>query len=143
MVAKVDYELEEIVKKEAEADSVNAYLAKEKQIKREISKLKRQFKDIPKEKINLVDSTIKSVAFMSVTMEDLQENIVRVGTTVEYDNGGGQKGIKQSPDAQLYLQLSQKHTQAMKILLDLVPKATVKVESNDDEMDIRKFNKRK
>lgn len=59
---------------------------------------------------------------MAVMMEDLRENIIRDGTTVEYKNGENQFGTKQSPDAQLYLQFSQKHTQAMKNFAGLFTK---------------------
>ena len=64
---------------------------------------------------------------MTITMQDLREQIVREGTTVEYKNGENQYGTKQSPDAQLYLQMSQKQTQAMKILVDCLPKTEKKV----------------
>ena len=55
-------------------------------------------------------------------MQDLRESIIREGTTVEYKNGENQYGTKQSPDAQLYLAMSQKQAQAMKILLDCMTK---------------------
>ena len=77
-------------------------------------------------------ATIEDVAFMTVTMQDLRENIVRTGTTVTYKNGENQYGTKQSPDAQLYLQMSQKQTAAMKILVDCLPKTErPAVEKND------------
>ena len=59
---------------------------------------------------------------MTVTMQELREKIIREGTSIEYKNGENQWGKKQSPDAQLYLQMSQKQTQAMKILIDCMPK---------------------
>ena len=58
--------------------------------------------------------------------------IIREGTTVEYKNGENQYGTKQSPDAQLYLAMSQKQAQAMKILLDCMPK-NEKTAVQDDE----------
>lgn len=70
------------------------------------------FKEIDENKKKLVLATIDDVAFMSITMQDLRENIIRDGTTAEYKNGENQYGTKQSPDAQLYLQFSQKQTQA-------------------------------
>ena len=98
------------------------YLAKTKRIKKEINRLKRLFTAIDENKKKLVFSTIEDVAFLTITMQDLRETIIREGTTVEYKNGENQYGTKQSPDAQLYLQMSQKQTQAMKILLDCLPK---------------------
>ena len=115
---------EEEIKREAEYDSVSAYLEKQKRIKKELSRLKRIFKEIDENKKKLVEST----------MEDLRENIIRDGTTVEYKNGENQYGNKQSPDAQLYLQMSQKHTQAMKVLLECMPKTKL-TEVKDDGFD--------
>ena len=92
------------------------------------------FKEIDENKKKLVQTTIEDVAFLTVTMQDLRENIVRDGTTCEYKNGENQYGTKQSPDAQLYLQMSQKQTQAMKILIDCMPK-TAAVTVKDDGFD--------
>lgn len=110
------------VQREEIYDSVSGYLEENKKIKREVNRLKKLFKDIDENKKKLVFSTIEDIAFMTVTMQKLRDNIVRAGTTVKYKNGENQYGTKQSPDAQLYLQMSQKHTQAMKILLDCMPK---------------------
>ena len=126
---------EEEIKREAEYDSVSSYLEKQKRIKKEINRLKKLFREIDENKKKLVQTTIEDVAFLTVTMQDLRENIVREGTTVTYKNGENQYGTKQSPDAQLYLQMSQKQTQAMKILIDCMPKtpaSTVKDDGFDD-----------
>ncbi len=113
---------EEARKREEEYDSISSYLEKEKEIKKEKARLKRQFSKIDKAKKNLVDTTIEDVAFMTVVMRELRDKIVRDGTTATYKNGANQYGTKQSPDAQLYLQMSQKQTAAMKILIDCLPK---------------------
>ena len=122
---------EEEWKREEKRDSVTAYLERQKEIKREINRLKKLFKEIDENKKKLVFTTIEDVAFMTVTMKYLRENIVREGTTVEYKNGEHQFGTKQSPDAQLYLQMSQKQTQAMKILLDCMPKTEKPMQRGD------------
>ena len=82
------------------------------------------------------DSISNYLAFMTITMQDLRDDIIRDGTTVEYKNGENQYGTKQSPDAQLYLQLSQKQTQAMKILLDCLPKdKKLEIKAQEDDFD--------
>lgn len=112
----------EYAKREAEYDSISSYLEKQERIKKEERRLKRLFSDIDKKKKDLVFATISDVAFLTITMNDLRESINRDGTTCEYKNGENQYGTKQSPDAQLYLQMSQKLTAAMKILVDCMPK---------------------
>ena len=103
-------------------DNELAYQEKNAKIEKEIRRLRRLFSKIDKNKKNLVYTTIDDIAFMTVTMQELREKIIREGTSIEYKNGENQWGKKQSPAAQLYLQMSQKQTQAMKILIDCMPK---------------------
>lgn len=134
MYSEKDFE-REAAKREAEHDSISNYLDKQKRIKKEGSRLKRLFKEIDDNKKKLVFTTIDDVAFMTITMQDLRENIIREGTTVEYKNGENQYGTKQSPDTQLYIQMSQKLTQAMKILVDCLPKTEKTKKVLDDGFD--------
>ena len=134
MMSDEEFEKEEC-RREAEYDSISNNVDKQKRIKKEIGRLRKLFKEIDENKKKLVDSTIADVAFMTVTMQDLREKIVRDGTTVEYKNGENQWGVKQSPDAQMYLQMSQKQTQAMKILVDCLPKTPSKPAAKEDSFD--------
>lgn len=137
MMSDKDYEREQI-RREAEYDSISGYVEKTKRINKELRRLKRLFGEIDENKKKLVQATMEDVAFLTVTMQDLREHINRDGTTVEYKNGENQYGTKQSPDAQLYLQMSQKQTQAMKILVDCMPKA-VKIDNASKEDDFDAF----
>lgn len=129
----IDYDEfeEEQRRREAEFDSVAEYLEKKKRIDKEVRRLKRLFSKIDENKKKLVFATIEDVAFLTITMQDLRESIIRDGTTVKYKNGENQYGTKQSPDAQLYLQMSQKQTQAMKILVECLPKTEKPIQEND------------
>ncbi len=128
-------EIEKEIEREENRDSAAAYLEKQRRIKKEINRLKKLFKDIDENKKKLVFTTIDDVAFMTITMQDLREKIIREGTSCEYKNGENQYGTKQSPDAQLYLQLSQKTTQAMKILVDCLPKTNKIHTVPEDDFD--------
>lgn len=129
-------EIQKELEREEIRDSATAYLEKQKQIKKEENRLKKLFKEIDENKKKLVFTTISDVAFMTITMQELREKIVREGTTCQYKNGENQYGVKQSPDAQLYLQLSQKSTQAMKILVDCLPKTEKKIQKTpEDDFD--------
>ncbi len=114
------------------ADGTIEYLEKLKRIKKEEARLKRLFKGIDENKKKLVFTTIADVAFMTITMQELRDIINREGTTAVYKNGENQYGTKQSPESQTYLQLSQKQTQAMKILIDCMPKTIQTSTCNDD-----------
>lgn len=135
MMTDAEFEKEQI-RREAEYDSISGYVDKTKRINKELRRLKKLFGEIDENKKKLVQATMEDVAFLTVTMQDLRESINRDGTTVTYKNGENQYGTKQSPDAQLYLQMSQKQTQAMKILVDCMPKATkVDVTAKEDDFD--------
>ena len=107
------------------------YLEKEAAIKKEERRLKRLFAKIDDSKKKLAFSTIADVAFLTIIMQELRGKILKEGTTCEYKNGENQYGTKQSPDAQLYLQMSQKQTAAMKILMDCLPKTERPEPKND------------
>jgi hypothetical protein len=124
-------QVEDELEREEKVDSISNYIDKTERIKKEVSRLRRLFSKIDKNKKSLVFTTIDDIAFMTITMQDLREQIIREGTSVKYQNGENQWGTKQSPNAQLYLQLSQKQTQAMKILIDCLPKTEKPVEKND------------
>ncbi len=132
----MDYDgvLDETKRKE-KADNEASYLEKVKRIKKEENRIKRLFREIEENRKKLVFATIEDVAFMSVTMQELREKIIREGTTATYKNGENQYGTKQSPEAQMYLQLSQKQTQAMKILVDCMPKPERKPSGKEDDFD--------
>lgn len=133
-IADYDEILEEERRREAKYDSASEYLERQERIRKEIRRLKRQFTKIDTKKKNLVDGVIGDAAFLWVTMQELQEKINRDGTEVEYKNGENQYGTKQSPDVQTYLQMSQKHTAAIKLLKDCMP-PTEKPEPKDDGFD--------
>lgn len=111
------------------------YLAKQKRIKKELNRLKKVFAEIDENKKMLVQTVMEDVAFMTVTMQDLREGINKNGVSTTYQNGENQHGTKQSPEAQLYNQMSQKQTQAMKLLLDCLPKTPAKKDDTDEFED--------
>lgn len=97
-------------------------LEKEKLIKKESRRLKAVFKGIDEKKKKVVNSTIEDCAFLTVEMESLRKTILREGSTCYYQNGENQHGTKQSPEAQLYLQMSQKLNAGIKVLVSCLPK---------------------
>lgn len=95
---------------------------KDKAIRKEMTRLKRLFKDMEKSTIDTVFSLIKNAAFMVVTLEDLQETINRDGAVSEYQNGENQWGTKKSPEVEIYNTMIKNHMAIIKQLSDLLPK---------------------
>ena len=108
---------------------------KDARIKKEITKLKRLFKDMEKSTMDTVSSLIKNAAFMVVTLEDLQETINQNGVMSEYQNGENQWGTKKSPEVEIYNTMIKNHMTIIKQLSDLLPKAAHTPGAGDDFED--------
>lgn len=96
---------------------------KEKKIKKEVRRLKAIFKDLEPNKLKTVDALIARAAFLTVSLEDLEDELNRNGWTEEYTNGRNQEGVKISAAAQAYNSATKNLTVIMKQLLDLTPPA--------------------
>lgn len=94
-------------------------LSKEKRISKEVARLKKLFKNIPKDTTNAVLALIKNAAFMTVTLEDLQEKINQQGPVSEYQNGENQWGTKKSPEVEIYNTMIKNLSTVIKQLTDL------------------------
>lgn len=70
-----------------------------KAIRKEKNKINKLLKDtqIPAHKKKILEPVIENVALMKVKLDELKEQIVNEEFMVEYDNGGGQKGIRENP----------------------------------------------
>lgn len=87
----------------------------------ELKKLKKIFKNIPKDKKNLVNKLIESAAFMSIELKKLELYISENGVTEEYQNGREQWGTKVSTEASVYNTMIKNYTSIIKQLCELLP----------------------
>lgn len=87
----------------------------------ELKKLKRIFKNIPKDKKNLVQKLIESAAFMSVELTKLENYISEYGVSETYQNGKDQYGTKMSTEASAYNTMIKNYTSIIKQLIELLP----------------------
>jgi histone H3/H4 len=94
---------------------------KDKRIKKEILKLRELFKEIAPKTFESVLSLVKNAAFMTITLEDLQEAINEDGTISTYKNGENQFGTKKSPEVEVYNTMIKNHMGIMRQLTDLMP----------------------
>ncbi|EHI98033.1 hypothetical protein CDLVIII_1334 [Clostridium sp. DL-VIII] len=106
----------------------------EKRIKKEANRLKKLFKDMPKNTMDKVSSLIKNAAFMTITLEDLQEKIIQDGTVSEYKNGENQFGTKKSPEVEIYNTMIKNHMGIIKQLTDLMPEKPQKETNENDQL---------
>ena len=101
-------------------------LDKEARIKKEVKRLKAVFKDLDANKLKTVDALIKRAAFITVSLEDLEDELNEYGWTETYTNGKNQEGVKKAAAAEAHISLTKNLNAIMKQLLDLVPPAQKK-----------------
>lgn len=103
--------------------------AKEKQdtrITEEIARLNNILKNIHESKRSIAKGLIENIAFMSVTLEDLQEVIKRQGPVVVFQQGT-QKMMVENPAQKSYNTMVNRYNTATKTLFDLLPKDLVDI----------------
>jgi hypothetical protein len=104
---------------------------KDERIKKEIRKLKRIFRNLPKDKLTAVSTLIENAAFMAATLEDLQDAINKNGCISTYQNGENQWGTKKSPEADLYNTMIKNYSAVIKQLTDMLPKDEAKAAEDE------------
>ncbi|SHF16583.1 hypothetical protein [Caloramator proteoclasticus] len=108
-------------------------LSKEERINQEVKRLNKIFSKIDTKTKKAVHSLIENAAFMSVTLDDLQKEIIKNGVVSEYQNGENQWGTKKSPEVEIYNTMIKNHMAIMKQLADLLPKEEIKQEDDGFE----------
>ena len=94
---------------------------KAERIEKEIKRIKKLFKVVDKDTLATVQSLVKNAAFMSVTLDDLQDAMNQNGVISEYQNGENQWGTKKSSEVEIYNTMIKNHMTIMKQLVDLLP----------------------
>ena len=94
---------------------------KERKIKREISKLRKIYKNISEDKMKLCENLIKNAAFMSATLEELQDIINKDGAVIDSKNGNGFEVTQEHPAQKSYNQMVSKYSGVIRQLCELLP----------------------
>lgn len=111
---------------------------KEKRIRQEKDKLKRQFNKIDKKKKSLAARLIENAAFMAITLEELQQEINEKGCISEYKNGENQYGTKKSPEVEVYNTMVKNYAAVIRQLTDLLPEGSEKPNDGFDDFISRR-----
>ena len=96
----------------------------EKQAKSESDRIKKLLNDcnVPESRINLLESIIENVSWMKVKLDEARELIKKSSVAIPYDNGGGQKGVRQNPIFSGYESLFKSYMAGMGKILECLPK---------------------
>lgn len=113
-----------------------AIAQKNKDIKKETQKLKKLFKDLPDNKKKMAEKLIENASFMSITLDELKEDIKLYGVKETYVNGKDQFGFKESIESKTYNTMVKNYMNIIKQLNDMLPEE--KKINEDDEFE--RFN---
>lgn len=116
--------------------SGQALIEKNKKIKKESQKLKKLFKDLPDNKKKMAENLIENASFMSITLDELKEDIKIYGVKETYVNGKDQFGFKESIESKTYNTMVKNYMNIIKQLNDMLPEE--KKINEDDEFE--RFN---
>lgn len=116
-------------------------LEREKKIKQEINRIKKIYKDLPKDKAKVVDGLITEVAFMKLSLEELRQDIFLNGEFELYENGP-QVVKRERPESKKYDVRCKTYSAVMKQLIDYMPEERKK-EEQDELMQFLSRSKKK
>ncbi len=92
-------------------------------INREKKRLQELFKDLDPNKLRTCQALIDRAAFITISLQDLEEQLNETGWVEEYQNGENQSGRKKAAAADVHISLTKNLNAIIKQLLDLVPPA--------------------
>lgn len=116
--------------------SGQALIEKNKKMRKETQKLKKLFKDLPDNKKKMAEKLIENASFMSITLDELKEDIKLYGVKETYVNGKDQFGFKESIESKTYNTMVKNYMNIIKQLNDMLPEE--KKINEDDEFE--RFN---
>lgn len=109
---------------------------KNKKITKETNKLKKLFKELPENKKKMAEKLIENASFMSITLDELKDDIKLYGVKETYVNGKDQFGFKESIESKTYNTMVKNYMNIIKQLNDMLPED--KKINEDDEF--KRFN---
>jgi len=113
---------------------------KVKRIKSEKMRINKIFKNIPEDARKTVDGLIDRLAYMRVTLEDLEQDLLANGCVSLFTQSPDLEPYeRERPAARIYLNMVSRYTATVKQLVDLLP-----AQKNDGQKDeLMEFLKRR
>lgn len=80
-------------------------------------------------RMKLMEPLILNTAWMKAKLDDTREAIKNSNVVIPYDNGGGQKGLRENPLFKGYESLWKSYIQGMNRILDCLPQEVIALET--------------
>lgn len=106
-------------------------------VKIEQNRLKRILKkaEVSKERQEMLAPIIENTAWMRHKLEDARQKIKTTSIIIAYDNGGGQKGMRENPAFRGYESLFKAYMLGMGKILEALPPEAAAAEAAKVESD--------
>lgn len=101
-----------------------------RRVKAEVARLQKATKDaIPAEKREPLMPLFHDLAFLKVKLDEARSQLLHESIFTEYDNGGGQTGIREHPGFAAYNKLFTSYSREMGKLIAIVPSGSAAADS--------------
>ncbi|PEP92997.1 hypothetical protein [Bacillus toyonensis] len=109
-------------------------LTKEERVKKEINRLKRIYKEMPKDTFMVVEGLIVEAADLRVRLEDIRKDLDEKGYDEMFSQSENQEPYeRERPTARRYISMNKSYQTIMKQLGDYIPKPDAKKKEEDDD----------
>lgn len=84
--------------------------------------------EVSEKKIKILHPVIENTAWMKVKLDESRESVKNSKVVITYDNGGGQKGIRENPIFKGYEALWKSYMSGMNVIINSLPAEVVEKE---------------
>ncbi len=119
----------------AAAAALSTDPGKAERVKAEQARLMGLFTDANKNKLNYISSHVQQLAWLGVSILDLQSQIDAEGTAIPYQNGRNQIGLQANPAAKLLIDCQKLYNTAFRALLSVLPEENCNTDDFDLDLD--------
>lgn len=97
----------------------------------EAEKLRRLLLNCNKDVVDAMEPVIENVAWIKVKLDETRDKLRNASVAIAYDNGGGQKGLRESPLFKGYESLFKSYMSGLSKILEYAPKEAENIDKAD------------
>lgn len=106
----------------------------------ELKKLQRLTKDvIPDDRRNAIMPLMSNIAFLKVKLDQARNELMGESIFTEYDNGGGQSGVREHPGFSAYNKLFTTLSRGIKQITDMMPTGSTAADALAEYLNETRF----
>jgi hypothetical protein len=103
----------------------------DQRLKRELTRLRKLINKVPEDKKQLAGNVARRIAFMQITLEDLERDMLDNGYTELFSQQKDIQYDRERPAVRIYNATIKNYAAACKQLVDLIPESTAEQEKDE------------